>query len=212
MSFMLYAEMAKEATLAPSSQPPAYKVELAMSSRSKCSAAKNASAKKCATIGSEGSFIEKGAIRFGSLDQKSDGYTRLRHLACWRVPTAVWIGLPRWDSSKFIAVEVEKVLCGGMNEVVFTGFSDLPKEDKALVISYIMDTNNWSRETYRKPTDFKSELVGSRSKISKIPNEDRTSPHIKILAFEAPLPGKNGASALFLVGKTVVMTGLMRYY
>ena len=201
-SYDFYSEMAKEPT-------PIYKVELAKSSRSQCSSEKNASAKKCTPKGSEGAFIEKGSIRFGSLDKLSGTYTRWRHIACWRVPTAVWIGLPQRNSSNFTEAEVEKALCG-MNEVVFTGFSDLPKEDKAIVISYIMDTNNWSRGTHRKPTDIQSEPVGSPF----------TSPSAIVIAssnvtivtskrlFAAPVPGRNGATALSLVGKTVVLTGV----
>eukprot|EP01036_Dinobryon_divergens_P031765 gene31765-41229_t len=195
-SYDFYSEMAKEPT-------PMYKVELAKSSRSQCSA------EKCTPRRSEGAFIEKGSIRFGSLDKLSGTYTRWRHMACWRVPAAVWIGLPQRNSSNFTEAEVAKALCG-MNEVVFTGFSDLPKEDKAIVISYIMDTNNWSRGAHRKPTDIQSEPVGSsfpNPPAIVIASSDVTIVMSKRL-FEAPVPGRNGATALSLVGKTVVLTGV----
>ena len=81
---------------------PGHRVELSKSNRAQCQ--KNG----C----NQGCTIQKGAIRVGSADLQSGGYSRFCHLACWRVPSKIWLGLDERDDE---ATFERKLLA--MNEV-----------------------------------------------------------------------------------------------
>ena len=84
-SWEYYAEAAEASV-------PIYCVEPARSGRSKCSA-KGAAVAHCSG-GGEQPLISKGELRVGSIEGRSGGYGRWVHLHCWRLPSAIWLGLP----------------------------------------------------------------------------------------------------------------------
>jgi BRCT domain type II-containing protein len=88
--------------------------------------------------------IGLGEVRFGSLDDQSGGYTRWCHLACWRVPAAVWLALP----AGLDAADVEAALLM-MQQIVFCGFTALSPAAKAEVVAYVSDSANWAKLTAR---------------------------------------------------------------
>lgn len=124
---------------------PPYRMEPARSGRSKCSQ-KTKSAKRCSP--SE-PFIPKGDIRIGSLDGTSGSYGRWVHLACWRVPSRIWQGLPVDVSDRDKASQFEASLAA-MNEVQFCGFDQLTPDQKWLVVLHVMDEGNWASRGKRK--------------------------------------------------------------
>jgi len=104
-SWEFYAEAADE-------EVPAYKVEPAKSARSLCTQngkvrpihvqcllvpappttnhlAIPQHAKQCVDDAKGKSFIAKGSIRIGSIEEASGSYGRWKHLGCWRVPSKV---------------------------------------------------------------------------------------------------------------------------
>jgi hypothetical protein len=89
---------------------PSYCVQLAKSGRSQCKQ-KSKIGKKCG----EDTTIGMGEIRCGSIDEISGDYGRWHHLACWRVPAKVWLGLPDPDEVDDADVFAKALL--GMSEV-----------------------------------------------------------------------------------------------
>jgi hypothetical protein len=132
---------------------PLYKVELAKSGRSKC-VQRGKEAKKCDFP----NFIEKGAIRVGSINLESGSYGRWSHLMCWRVPSKIWEGLPDPDICKDDA-KFEAAL-SSMNEVLLCGFDQLSPNDKSVFINHVRDKGNWANRVNRKPQG----TTGSASK------------------------------------------------
>jgi len=131
-SWEWFAEAAEEAV-------PGYKVEPAKSGRSKCNA--TGIAKK-----HDEPLIPKDAVRCGSLDSESGGYGRWVHLECWRVPAAIWLGLPKQGSS---AAEFEVAL-ESMGSVTLTGFAQLNAADRAAVVAHCMNQGNHAKLQNRK--------------------------------------------------------------
>jgi hypothetical protein len=199
---------------------PIYKVELARSGRSKC-AQKTKSAKRCYGEAT----IDKGDVRIGSIDMESGSYTRWMHLMCWRVPSRVWLGVPDpeicQDKSKF-----EEAL-SSMNEVLFTGFDALSPIDKDRIIVHIMDKSHWAKLTHRKgPAVSESTLItgpeikmengpvralpassepfpGFQDQNQLVPFQQELMP---VKGFQMPVKTKQNAN--YLLGKTVVLTGV----
>ena len=205
---------------------PMYRVELAKSGRSKCRA--KGSAKKC----DADSVIAKAEIRVGSLNEDTGTYWNWKHLQCWRVPNRVWLGVP--DPEKCHNKSFFETALIGMNEVLLCGFSDLSNDEKSMFIKHVMDKSNWAakrkpsktsvaknasnRKRYHKSTGDggSSSSAGSRNSnsSSEAVAEQQTSGvlvkqgyHAPRQYFVAPVPGKNGAVANSLQGKTFVLTG-----
>ncbi|KAJ1424820.1 hypothetical protein B484DRAFT_398175 [Ochromonadaceae sp. CCMP2298] len=193
---------------------PAYRVELAKSNRSACKQKGNA--KKCHE---EPPFIAKGEVRVGSFDKESGAYGRWMHVPCWRVPSAIWLGLPNPDTCQDYA-QFEKCLLS-MNEVNFCGFSDLSDEDRQVLVAHTMTRDNWAAK--RKPKGLLTDggddtggFVGNSSSGSSSSTAivlDTSSSSTQLAAparmmYVPPKPGVNGAVAGALAGKTVVLTGL----
>lgn len=136
---------------------PLYKVELAKSGRSKC-VQRGTEAKKCDVP----NFIEKGALRVGSINLESGSYGRWCHLMCWRVPSKIWEGLPDpdicKDDTKF------EVALSSMNEVLLSGFDQLSPNDKSAFIQHVRDRGNWAKKVNRKPQDTGG---AARKKVTK---------------------------------------------
>ena len=122
---------------AATEEVPKYKVELARSDRSQC----KRTGEYC--MHGDDPFIMKGSVRVGSMDPESGTYGRWNHLPCWRVPASIHLGLPRQGSSpKLFETAIES-----MQQVVFTGFTELSREQKNLIISHLMDSANYARLT-----------------------------------------------------------------
>lgn len=190
-------------TAAEEKDPP-YRVEPARSGRSRCKQ-KNV-AKKC-NEGNE--TIEKGEIRVGSMDHMSGDYGRWNHLKCWRVPSKVWLGLTDPDDS----AQVEKALLS-MNEVLLCGFSDLSENDKNAVVTHVMEKNedgkyaNWAKLVKRKKKTDAAIVTTETAAPSDSREVVPQGYHVPRARFVPPVPGKDGAVAAALIGKTVVLTGI----
>jgi len=160
---------------AESDDMPIYRVELAKSNRSKCTAPNGSKMKQCAqglaqgdattleencedlvAVNQEPEKIAKGEVRCGSLDENSGGYGRWRHLRCWRVPAKVWKGLPQPqddndnnndndDQFKAFDVALQQ-----MEECVLSGFAALPHSDQRAFVEFCMDKRHWAREIKKK--------------------------------------------------------------
>ena len=197
-SWEFYAEAAEEAV-------PAYKVELAKSGRSEC--VKKPTAAACKHGGDP--VIAKGEIRCGSMDMEAGSYGRWHHLRCWRVPASIWLGLPGEDCrdpAKFEAA------IQAMQQLAFCGFTELSPEDRAQVVSHLMDRENYARRTVKSQAKVP---YGSAGAAAAGPaGAAAASPPSKAVVvagsgglFIAPRPGVNGAVAGALTGQTFVMTG-----
>lgn len=183
---------------------PTYRVELAKSKRSKCT--QRGSAKHCPP-GGEG--IAKGDIRVGSLDAEAGVYGRFVHLACWRVPHRVWLGLPnpqKCTNDKEFAMALE-----GMNQVVLCGFGELPLEAKALVIAHVREQGNWARARKKKKVQEPVEVVHDDDAVVEVKEEHKENVEAMVRHrehFIIPIPGKKGARKNSLQGQTCVLTGI----
>lgn len=206
---------------AAAAEEPPYKVELARSGRSKC-VQRTKSAKRCPP---NDPIIDKGEIRIGSIDAFSGSYGRWVHLACWRVPSRIWLGLPADSSGRDSVAEFEAALAA-MNEVQFCGFNELAPHQKRLIVLHVMEKRNWAKQV-----NVKGRAVAISSSNNSAPSvktqsqargagdtRDDPMPSSSSTAvsttggnrgyFVVPRPGVNGAQPDFLRNKTIVMTGL----
>ena len=108
---------------------PSFRVELAKSGVSRCMATGGA-------VRHAHDIIPKSAIRVGRIDMQSGTYTKWMHLACWRVPSKIWLGVLQLDPDDADAFEQA---LAQMNEVLFCGFQALPQDQRKHVVSHIMD-------------------------------------------------------------------------
>lgn len=200
---------------------PRHRVELARSARSKCKA--EGAAKKCAAaVG-----IDKSEVRVGTLDLEAGGYGRPVHLACWRVPAKVWLGLP--DPAKAGVAQFEEALAR-MGGVQLAGVGEMGPEGMRLFAKHCMDRKNWARLMKRKekaegeaaggagassakdggggPSQarkkVKTEKAGAAGTSTALVTKREDEPK----KFVVPVPGKGSAVATSMAGETVVMTGL----
>eukprot|EP00634_Sargassococcus_sp_CCMP2135_P002782 CAMPEP_0198662802 /NCGR_PEP_ID=MMETSP1467-20131203/49234_1 /TAXON_ID=1462469 /ORGANISM="unid. sp., Strain CCMP2135" /LENGTH=501 /DNA_ID=CAMNT_0044399305 /DNA_START=45 /DNA_END=1550 /DNA_ORIENTATION=+ len=194
-SWEFYAEAAAETV-------PKYRVELAKSDRSKC-AAKGA-AKKCSD-----ETIARNELRFGSLLPETGTYTRWCHLQCWRIPARVWQTFPEEGSEKkhFAAA------LSSLGELLFSGFDELPENEKDRVVAYAMDKDNYAKA--RKPAAPKhveADEAAAPEAASSSSNAplSRSSALVNVQQREAwsdPVAGVDGATANALHGHVIVCTG-----
>lgn len=218
-SWEFYAAAADE-------QVPRHHVELARSNRSKCKAV--GIAKHC-----DDASIEKGVIRVGSMDPEAGSYGRWVHLACWRVPSKVWLGLP--DPTKCKDVSAFEEALARMGGVQLSGVGDMLPAARALFAQHVMDKSNWARLVKRKakPEDPAPEGAASVEAIEAgaagggAPSQSRkkmkteagsvvastTSTALVTTSeepskFIVPVAGKGSAVATSMAGQTVVLTGL----
>jgi hypothetical protein len=128
-----YAEASQDAV-------PPYRCEAAKSARSGCKS-------KLGSVGCQHAEpeIEKGEVRFGSMDAESGAYGRWHHLRCWRVPASIWMALPDPDTcadkAKFEAAIAK------MQQMAFCGFTELSKEQKREIVEHFFDKTHWARQT-----------------------------------------------------------------
>lgn len=182
---------------------PGYCVELAKSGRSSCKQ-KTKCRKQCTDVS-----IGFGEIRCGSLDDMSGGYTRWNHLNCWAVPAKIWLGLPDPDECDDPEQFSHALL--SMNEVSLCGFSGLPEDDKATFVEYVMDKTHWAAWQNRKPKKNDAAIVPSAVGSTAAGGGGDVVPegyHQARERFVVPVPGKDGAIAGILEGKTIVLTGV----
>jgi hypothetical protein len=123
---------------------PIYKVELAKSGRSKCTQ-KSKVGRKCTDANV---LIDKGEIRIGWINEQSGGYGGWVHLACWRVPSSLWLGLPDpkvcTDPKVFVSALIS------MNDIIFTGFSDLHQGEQNEIVAHVMQIEHWAKKSKLK--------------------------------------------------------------
>jgi NAD-dependent DNA ligase len=183
---------------------PIYRVEAAKSARSLCR--QKGKAKKCG----EGEKIAKNDVRIGSIDEKTGSHSRWVHLNCWRVPSKIWLGVPNPEECDDPKMFEQALL--SMNEVLISGVSELTPDSKQAFVEYVMNKENWAKLVKRKPQkkDDGDEALTEVEKQEKKAKESAVVIHGKhkpSVVFVIPVPGKNGALANMLEGKTVVMTG-----
>lgn len=146
---------------AASDAVPPYKCEAAKSDRSGCKS--KAGAVGCAH---DDPKIDKGEVRFGSMDSESGTYGRWHHLRCWRVPASIWMALP--DPAASSKGRIEAVL-QFMQQLAFIGFSELTSEQKGEVVDHFMDKAHWAKQT----KNSKACVVGCRLCCHARPASDR---------------------------------------
>ena len=201
-SWDYYYEAAEE-------EVPLYRVEPARSDRSrcvKCRSTQNTKKYKADPYPID-EVIAKDSIRIGSLDSDTGSYGRWNHLACWRVPSRVWLGLPNFETCSD-PLKFEHSLLG-MNEMLFCGLNELSDEDKAEVIAHVMNKDNWARLVKRRAPakeDTNTAIMEQKEK-AKAKAVVPTGYHAPREVFVAPAPGRNGVQANALAGKRVVLTG-----
>ena len=176
-SWEFYEEAAQE-------RMPLYKVELALSDRSKCNCGKKYG--KCPP----GSKIPKGVPRIGILDAQAGSYGRWVVLKCWRVPERIWRGVPDpdtcQDNGKFEAA------IRSMGEIYLKGFAMLNKKDRDALVTHVMDPSNWANERKRKkgqlpetggekgqPKAGKATAAKRQPKVAKVEEKSAPAPKRK---------------------------------
>jgi len=228
-SYDYYADAAEESM-------PTYKVEIAKSSRSACRA--KGKAKKCPEVEQEEagevaeeeaveeeeaedkkkkgplrSLIGEGEVRIGWLNKQSGAYGMWSHLACWRVPSKVWLGLTDIeDPEKFEAALLS------MNEVLLAGVGELEGEKRRLFVAHVMDRSNWAKLVKRKEDKEDEPKPAAASPPPSAANgaggaSGTVVPQagpvvVKKPMFVIPRPDAPGAAAGCLEEKTVVLTGV----
>jgi hypothetical protein len=131
-------------------------------------------------------------------------------LNCWRVPSKIWLGVPNPEECDDPKMFEQALL--SMNEVLISGVSELTPDSKQAFVEYVMNKENWAKLVKRKPQkkDDGDEALTEVEKQEKKAKESAVVIHGKhkpSVVFVIPVPGKNGALANMLEGKTVVMTG-----
>lgn len=186
---------------------PGYRFELAKTGRGICKQ-KGLTAKKCTD---EPPFINKGELRVGTMDLESGSYSRWSHLPCWRVPSKVWLGLPKDTKDP---AEFRRAL-NSMDGVVLSGLHELPTKDLAKVVRHTMDEGNWARLTKASlPSAGDGAGNGSVATTADDSSSSSSSQALTIKKevpkqhFIIPVPGKRGAKRHALDGKRVVLTGV----
>lgn len=188
---------------------PPYRVEPARSNRSSCSA-KNG-AKKCSDAN-----IAMGEVRIGRMNKESGTYGYWTHIPCWRVASKIWKGLPDPDVCTDKTQFADAL--HSMNEILFSGFTDLTADQQGLIVEYVMDKTNWAKQAApRKRKDepvsvLEDQFTGTHSadsgssSTSLISSTGSTALVTQRQLFQIPVPGRDGP-ANTLSGKSCVMTG-----
>jgi len=94
----------------------------------------------------------------------------------------------------------------GMQEVLFSGFSELPEEKQQEVLAHVMDSSNWAalRKPKKKPAADDDALMEESEKETTLVGLGHHAPRS---AFIIPKPGTNGAEPNCLEGMRFVLTG-----
>jgi len=126
---------------------PPYRTEAAKSGRSSCKGTCHGDPKEPAACEAHllDPLIPEGSLRCGSIDMETGTYGRWRHIACWRVPASVWLGLPNPDATRDAAAFEDAIV--SMQGVTLSGFSTLPSPLKAQFVAFCMDKLNWAKLT-----------------------------------------------------------------
>jgi hypothetical protein len=131
-----------------------YTVEPARSARSTCG--------KCKSL------IAKGAVRIGSLIEDAGTYGRWVHLECWRVPAAVWLGMPPEGSpaAYFMMALVAQ------SDLVLLGFASLSAAERQAVVARVIDPGNWAKRTAASRTAGPVWSAPEDARISAEPQDE----------------------------------------
>jgi hypothetical protein len=111
-----------------------------------------------------------------------------------------------------------------MNQVLLSGFSELPDTEKQAIVRHAMDTSKWAKPRKQKApaTSKTASNSDAAASVSTVTEEDikmpaaasaqKASKGAVVAAgkqrYVAPIPGQNGAQPNALAGKTFVMTGV----
>jgi hypothetical protein len=154
-----YAEAFKE------SEIPLYKVERAKSGRSRCEmrekdatdtkkATKRRAYTVCRSLVTDKNskcFIAKNHVRVGMMDVVSGAYGRFVHVECWRVPAAVYRGLPSPTVEKNVDAFKSAILT--MEDVSLAGARALDDEGLTSLARHVMDPEHWARGAKKRLPD-----------------------------------------------------------
>ena len=79
------------------------------------------------------------------MNEEAGSYGRWRHIACWRVPAVIWLGLPdpalKGDAADFDAALVR------LSGVALTGYAELSPALKQELLAHVMNKENWASAT-----------------------------------------------------------------
>ena len=190
---------------APEAQTPPYRVELARSGRSSCVA--TGIGRKC-----EDASIHKGEIRIGRFLSQVGSFGGWKHLACWRVPMSIWLGLPSPEDYSDQPLMFDKALLT-MNEVSLSGYSDLNQDDRYQIARHVMNPGNWARATKLRTSPAVVTYEGWSQPGQQSPSSSSTSSSVLVptttsttTPLPLPTPGVD-ATADALSGKSFHLTG-----
>lgn len=91
-----------------------------------------------------------------------------------------------------------------LNDVVLSGFEELPEEDQEVIIEFVMNKANWAKLIKRK-AHAADDAISSEQAKSAVVVPGYQAPR---QAFVIPVPGVNGARHNTLAGKAFVLTGI----
>ena len=126
------------------------------------------------------------------------------------------MGFPQDDGEENITDEAIAEALAKMELVLLCGFDELPRKDQAQVIQHVKDKSHWAKMTKRRQPKKDSDETSSNETGSQkpVPTVQTSSAVVPVTAvsqrqnFVVPIPGRDGAIAGSLAGKTVVLTGI----
>ena len=101
-------------------------------------------------------YIAKGEVRVGSLDENAGSYGRWHHVRCWRVPKKICSGLTttmRENTNKSDSTEEENQVLQelkSMEGILFSGLSELDGDSQKVIVRHVMDKENWAGSRRKK--------------------------------------------------------------
>mmetsp|Transcript_54799 Transcript_54799/g.88800 ORF Transcript_54799/g.88800 Transcript_54799/m.88800 type:complete len:446 (-) Transcript_54799:432-1769(-) len=119
---------------------------------------------------SKPAVIGKGEMRIGSIEETSGQYGRWMHVECWRVPEKVWKGLPDPDSCKDAFLFEAALL--GMNQVLFSGLSEIPTDKRYDLVQHVMCKDNWASYHKRKAKELTKKDKANDEDEEWVPEDD----------------------------------------
>jgi len=179
---------------AESTSVPPYRVERALSGRGKC--------KACEGV------IEKGVLRFGSLDSISGTYSRFYKLECVKVPGVFQRVVGDADDLEVVVAALRAV-----DGVVLSGLDALDDAEVAAFAAVVANRSRWTKAKPEKeapPAPRKPTTTMARTPAT--PPTSPTSARSTVISkarFVFPTPaGFLGGVDDSLKGKTFVLTGV----
>jgi hypothetical protein len=141
---------------------PPYRVEPALSGRSKC--------KSCKLP------IAEADLRVGSLMPETGTYSHWHHIQCWRTPSA-------FKAVIGADVDVETAV-RALDEVLITGLSVLPPPAMDRLVEHLSDESTYARET--KAAD--ASAAKANAAVNAVTNGDQDAPETEAESAALALP------------------------